>query len=205
MAEITTKVLVLGGGPGGYVAAIRAGQHGLDTVLVERAAEAARRHLPKRRLHPVEGADPRRRGLSTTRGGRRRVRAFRPQGRAPVARLRAHDRLEGRHRRPAEQRRRRAAEAEPRQDRAGPRDDARRQDLPRRDRHRPARRSAPSTSSSRPAPSRRPCPSLPFGGRVISSTEALSLAGGARAPGGGRGRLHRARARHRLTPSSAPR
>ena len=31
------KVLVLGGGPGGYVAAIRAGQLGLDTLLVERA------------------------------------------------------------------------------------------------------------------------------------------------------------------------
>src|SRR5207248_5858317 len=29
------KVLVVGGGPGGYVAAIRAGQLGLDTVLVE--------------------------------------------------------------------------------------------------------------------------------------------------------------------------
>ena len=36
MAEITAKVLVVGGGPGGYVAAIRAGQLGLDTVLVER-------------------------------------------------------------------------------------------------------------------------------------------------------------------------
>lgn len=36
MAEIMTpKVLVVGGGPGGYVAAIRAGQLGLDTVLVE--------------------------------------------------------------------------------------------------------------------------------------------------------------------------
>jgi dihydrolipoamide dehydrogenase len=32
---IHTKVLVLGGGPGGYVAAIRAGQLGLDTTLVE--------------------------------------------------------------------------------------------------------------------------------------------------------------------------
>src|SRR5438034_7683513 len=32
---ITTKVLVVGGGPGGYVAAIRAAQLGLDTVLVE--------------------------------------------------------------------------------------------------------------------------------------------------------------------------
>src|SRR5271155_3972248 len=29
------KVLVVGGGPGGYVAAIRAAQLGLDTVLVE--------------------------------------------------------------------------------------------------------------------------------------------------------------------------
>src|SRR5712691_9620356 len=29
------KVLVIGGGPGGYVAAIRAGQLGLDTVLVD--------------------------------------------------------------------------------------------------------------------------------------------------------------------------
>lgn len=32
---IHAKVLVIGGGPGGYVAAIRAGQLGLDTVLVE--------------------------------------------------------------------------------------------------------------------------------------------------------------------------
>ncbi|MEQ1752960.1 MAG: dihydrolipoyl dehydrogenase [Micropepsaceae bacterium] len=36
MAEnIKTKVLVVGGGPGGYVAAIRAGQLGLDTTIVE--------------------------------------------------------------------------------------------------------------------------------------------------------------------------
>jgi dihydrolipoamide dehydrogenase len=33
--SVKAKVLVLGGGPGGYVAAIRAGQLGLDTVLVE--------------------------------------------------------------------------------------------------------------------------------------------------------------------------
>ena len=32
---IRTKVLVIGGGPGGYVAAVRAGELGLDTVLVE--------------------------------------------------------------------------------------------------------------------------------------------------------------------------
>jgi dihydrolipoamide dehydrogenase len=30
-----TQVLVVGGGPGGYVAAIRSGQLGMDTVLVE--------------------------------------------------------------------------------------------------------------------------------------------------------------------------
>ena len=36
--ELTPKVLVIGGGPGGYVAAIRAGQLGLETVLVEKAA-----------------------------------------------------------------------------------------------------------------------------------------------------------------------
>src|SRR3954452_6710819 len=36
MTEVVkTKVLVVGSGPGGYVAAIRAGQLGLDTVLVE--------------------------------------------------------------------------------------------------------------------------------------------------------------------------
>jgi dihydrolipoamide dehydrogenase len=35
MNELTTDVLVLGGGPGGYVAAIRCGQLGLQTVLVE--------------------------------------------------------------------------------------------------------------------------------------------------------------------------
>jgi dihydrolipoamide dehydrogenase len=36
MAEtLTPKLLVIGGGPGGYVAAIRAGQLGIDTVLVD--------------------------------------------------------------------------------------------------------------------------------------------------------------------------
>jgi len=35
MQAISCKVLVVGAGPGGYVAAIRAGQLGLDTVIVE--------------------------------------------------------------------------------------------------------------------------------------------------------------------------
>src|SRR5690606_27130562 len=33
--KLNTKVLVVGAGPGGYVAAIRCGQLGLETVLVE--------------------------------------------------------------------------------------------------------------------------------------------------------------------------
>ncbi|PWF48308.1 dihydrolipoyl dehydrogenase [Massilia glaciei] len=35
MKSVTTKLLVIGGGPGGYVAAIRAGQLGIPTMLVE--------------------------------------------------------------------------------------------------------------------------------------------------------------------------
>src|SRR5271166_3094273 len=35
MNELRCKVLIIGGGPAGYVAAIRAGELGLDTVLIE--------------------------------------------------------------------------------------------------------------------------------------------------------------------------
>jgi dihydrolipoamide dehydrogenase len=35
MNELSCKILIIGGGPGGYVCAIRAGQLGLDTILVE--------------------------------------------------------------------------------------------------------------------------------------------------------------------------
>ncbi|MDH6265150.1 dihydrolipoamide dehydrogenase [Rhizobium sp. SG_E_25_P2] len=38
MADLQAKLLIIGGGPGGYVAAIRAGQLGVDTVLVEKDA-----------------------------------------------------------------------------------------------------------------------------------------------------------------------
>lgn len=37
MKEIHCRLLVIGAGPGGYVAAIRAGQLGIDTVIVEKA------------------------------------------------------------------------------------------------------------------------------------------------------------------------
>ncbi len=45
-------VLVIGAGPGGYVAAIRAAQLGLKTAVPKRARRW--RDLPQRRLHPVE-------------------------------------------------------------------------------------------------------------------------------------------------------
>lgn len=38
MADFACKLLVIGAGPGGYVSAIRAGQLGLDTVIVDEAA-----------------------------------------------------------------------------------------------------------------------------------------------------------------------
>lgn len=38
MDEDTTSVVIIGGGPAGYVAAIRGAQHGLDVTLVEREA-----------------------------------------------------------------------------------------------------------------------------------------------------------------------
>jgi len=38
MTELTCKLLVIGAGPGGYVAAIRAGQLGIDTIIVEATA-----------------------------------------------------------------------------------------------------------------------------------------------------------------------
>ena len=41
MPEIAAKVLIVGGGPGGYVTAIRAAQLGLDVVLAEQAGRPA--------------------------------------------------------------------------------------------------------------------------------------------------------------------
>ncbi|EMD84133.1 dihydrolipoyl dehydrogenase [Pacificimonas flava] len=38
MTDHSCKLLVIGAGPGGYIAAIRAGQLGIDTIIVERAA-----------------------------------------------------------------------------------------------------------------------------------------------------------------------
>ena len=46
-------VVVLGAGPGGYVAAIRAAQLGLSTAVVE--PKYWGRGMPQCRLHPVQG------------------------------------------------------------------------------------------------------------------------------------------------------
>ena len=198
MADINAKVLVVGGGPGGYVTAIRAGQLGLDTVLVEQGGQGRRvgRHLPQCRLHPVQGADPRRRRLPAR---RRAVAngAARHQGRASDHRLAAHRRMEGRRRRPPDQRRRRAPEAPPGKDPAGPCRDGRRQVLPHRDRHRPAGRARRACRAGDRLGARGAAqPAVRRQGHLLDRGAVACQ--GARAAGRRRRGLYRARARHGL-------
>ncbi len=47
-----TQLLVIGGGPGGYPAALHAADHGIKVTLVDEDAEA-RRRVPQPRVHPV--------------------------------------------------------------------------------------------------------------------------------------------------------
>ena len=47
-------LVVIGAGPGGYVAAIRAAQLGMRVACVEKASSPGR-YLPAHRLHSVEG------------------------------------------------------------------------------------------------------------------------------------------------------
>ncbi len=47
------KIVVLGGGPGGYVAAIRAAQLGAEVTLIEKGQGG--RHLPERGLCAHQG------------------------------------------------------------------------------------------------------------------------------------------------------
>jgi dihydrolipoamide dehydrogenase len=54
-------VIVLGSGPGGYVAAIRASQLGLKTAIVEKGSLG--RHLPELGLHPHQGPAEERAGV----------------------------------------------------------------------------------------------------------------------------------------------
>ena len=92
MNELRCKVLVIGGGPGGYVAAIRAGQLGLDTILVEADRLGGTclnvGCIPSKALIHAAGAAH---GLSDPRGAER----DRALGRGAETRFRPHDRLEG--------------------------------------------------------------------------------------------------------------
>ena len=141
MNELRCKVLVIGGGPGGYVAAIRVGP--ARPRHDPRRSRPARRNLSQRRLHSLEGADPRcRRGAWPARAAS--ARRYRALDRAAEARFRPHDRLEGFDRHAPHWRRRRALEEG--QGAHTPRDgdDRRRQDgdRPRRHRRDPHRRRA---------------------------------------------------------------
>ena len=72
-------LVVIGAGPGGYVAAIRAAQLGMKVACVEKSRDA-RRHLPQRRLHPQQGAARFQRAVSTS--AQKRFAAARHPGRA---------------------------------------------------------------------------------------------------------------------------
>ena len=133
MNELRCKVLVIGGGPGGYVAAIRAGQLGLDTILVEADRLGGTclnvGCIPSKALIHAAGAAH----------GLREPRALNAIGLSigpPKLDFAAHHRLEGFDRRPAHQRRRRPLEEG--QGAHAPRDgdDRRRQDGDRQRRHR---------------------------------------------------------------------
>ena len=93
------RVLVIGGGPGGYVAAIRAGQLGLDTVLVEGERLGGtcliRGCIPSKAL--IHAADK----FADIAGAARRQRARHRDRGAAAPRFRRDGRVEGRHRRPA--------------------------------------------------------------------------------------------------------
>ncbi len=53
MADTNFDVIIIGSGPGGYVAAIRAAQLGFKTAIIEKSL--SRRHLPELGLYPDQG------------------------------------------------------------------------------------------------------------------------------------------------------
>ena len=198
MKDISCKLLVIGGGPGGYVCAIRAGQLGIDTVLVEMAKPGGTclnvGCIPSKALiHAAEEFD---------RIAQHRQRAKRRSGSrstSPTLDLAADDRLEGRHRRPPDQRRRRACS----------------RSAEGQGRRRAGRVSATARPSrSRPKPAAQIDPRRARGDRHRLGAGRAAVAAvrrrrdlldrgavarrGAGAPGRRRRRLYRARARHRL-------
>jgi hypothetical protein len=125
--NIHTKVLVVGGGPGGYVAAIRAGQLGLDTTCSSRRPLGGtcliRGCIPSKAIIHVAGEFE-----TMAMPAARAVTAFRWRAR-PKIDIAGDGALEGRHRRQAQQRRRRAAQARQGARRPGLGEVFRRQDL----------------------------------------------------------------------------
>ena len=144
----TYDLIVIGTGPGGYVCAIRAAQLGLKTAVVEKTRHL-RRHLPERRLHPLEGAAA---CLGAFRGGRAHASRRWASRSASRARSRGDAQIQGRGRRRQRQGRRVPVQEE--QDRRLSRHGAHRR--ARQGRGEGAttarrRRSRPRTSSSPPA------------------------------------------------------
>ena len=165
---------------------------------VHRRGGQARRHLPERRLHPVQGADPCRRGVREDRHMAPAQDAARHLARRARARPGAHRRLEGRHRRPADQRRRRPVQegqaSRSSQGWARFRDGKTVEVETETGTQVIRAETVVIATGSAPVE----LPFLPFGGTVISSTEALALTEVPETAGGRRRRLYRAGARHRL-------
>ena len=193
---ISTQLVVVGGGPGGYAAAFLAADLGLSVALVDPEAES-RRRLRLSRLHPVEGAAARReadRRVAPREGVGRRVR--RAEGRSRQA-----PRVQEQRRQAADRRHRTARQGPQDSVRAGPGRD-RRCASPAREADR--RRRATSTiqfehailaTGSTPAIP----PALKVDDpRVMDSTARARSARHSAVAAGRRRRLHRPRARHRL-------
>ena len=119
MADIL-DVVIIGSGPGGYVAAIRAGQLGLKTAIVE-TGQAAGRHVPAPRLHPHQGPPLDRRALLAHPAGRR----VRHRSQAPRGQLGRGDEAQGQGRHQGRQRHRLPDEEEQGHGGEGPRPDRR--------------------------------------------------------------------------------
>ena len=117
MADSQYDCIVIGSGPGGYVAAIRAAQLGMKTAVVEK--DVGRRALPELRVHPGQGRAAR--GRRARRGPRRR--RVRHHGRRARGRLRRRHGAPREGHQDADRRRRRPVQEE--QDRATSRATAR--------------------------------------------------------------------------------
>ena len=144
MKDISCKLLVIGAGPGGYVCAIRAGQLGIDTVVVEAKKLGGTclnvGCIPSKAL--IHAADEFERVAQFASGES-------PLGISvgtPELDLLEDDAVEGRHRRSPDRRRLRAVEEGRGQDRRRLGAVSRRQDGRGGDGNRPASRSAPNRS-----------------------------------------------------------